>query len=238
MKPIVLFALIISAWTGSAAIAEDEKPICRTRRGTLVVVYKGDNILMCSRSTDDGATWSKSEPIATSAKRPDSIREVKKFEVYPGTCDVLPDDRILVTWNYIADDKAQDGYYERALLYTLSSDDGLTWSEQKLIGPVEGQHLGAVRHNVLSWPDGRWLLPLRVGSPHCLTPKQGNSRCSLWSVLIGNSTSSNKSPAPQKARSWQWGRSYYIPPTRANIGLWSRIFPLSQTPATTPKDAI
>ena len=38
----------------------------------------------------------------------------------------------------VADGKAKDGYYERALLYTPSSDQGRTWSEQQLIGPVEG----------------------------------------------------------------------------------------------------
>src|SRR5581483_9620318 len=139
--------------------------ICQTLDGTLVVVFKGKNVLMRSRSVDGGKTWETPEPIATTAKRPDAIREVKVFEVYPGTADTLPDGRVLVTWNYIADDKAKDGYYERALLYTLSADQGRTWTEQALIGPVDGKHLGAVRHNVLAWPDGRWLLPLRVGPP-------------------------------------------------------------------------
>ena len=115
----------------------------------------------------------KSEPIATTAKRPDVIREVKTFEIYPGTADVLPDDRVLVTWNYIADEKAKDGYYERALLYSISSDQGRTWSEQALIGPVDGKHLGAVRHNVLPWSEGRWLLPLRAGPPRLFDPKTG-----------------------------------------------------------------
>jgi hypothetical protein len=147
--------------------------ICQTRDGTLVVVYKGANVLMRSRSTDGGGTWELPEPIATTAKRPDVIREVQKFEVYPGTADVLPDDRVLVTWNYIADDKATDGYYERALLYTLSADGGRTWSEQGLIGPVDGKHLGAVRHNVLPMSNDRWLLPLRVGPPRVFDPASG-----------------------------------------------------------------
>lgn len=147
--------------------------ICRTHEGTLLVVYKGANVLMCSRSKDDGATWSKPQAIAATADRPDVIRKVKKFEVYPGTADVLPDGRLLVTWNYIADDKATDGYYERALLYILSDDDGRTWSDQQLIGPVDGKHLGAVRHNVLPWSNGRWLLPLRVGPPRVFDPKTG-----------------------------------------------------------------
>ena len=145
--------------------------ICQTPDGTLVAVYKGANVLMRARSTDGGATWEEPVAIATSAKRPDVIRAVKKFEVYPGTADVLPDGRILVTWNYIADDKATDGYYQRALLYTLSSDQGRSWTEQALIGPVDGNHLGAVRHNVLPWSEGRWLLPLRVGPPRLFDPQ-------------------------------------------------------------------
>lgn len=147
--------------------------ICRAHDGTLVVVYKGGNVLMCVRSADDGRTWTEPAPIATTARRPDVIREVKKFEVYPGTADALPGGRLLVTWNYIADDKSKDGYYERALLYTISADQGRTWSDQKLIGPLEGKHLGAVRHNVLPWTDGLWLLPLRVGPPRLFDPRTG-----------------------------------------------------------------
>jgi len=147
--------------------------ICRADDGTLVVVYKGANVLMRSRSVDGGASWEVPVPIATSAQRPSVIREVKIFEVYPGTVDALPDGRLLTTWNYIADDKATDGYYERALLYSLSTDRGQTWSEQSLIGPIDGKHLGAVRHNVLPMADGKWLLPLRVGPPRTYDPRSG-----------------------------------------------------------------
>ncbi|MCE9530910.1 MAG: hypothetical protein K8T89_07280 [Planctomycetes bacterium] len=147
--------------------------ICRTKDGTLVVVYKGPQVLMRTRSTDGGKTWEKPEEIATSAKRPNVIRETKIYEIYPGTVDTLPDDRLVTTWNYIADEKAKDGYYERALLYSISSDQGKTWSDQALIGPIEKTHLGAVRHNVLPWSEGRWLLPLRVGPPRLFDPKTG-----------------------------------------------------------------
>jgi hypothetical protein len=150
--------------------------ICMTKKGTLLVVFKGNNVLMCSRSTDQGKTWSVPSRIKTSAMRPDSIRKAPRFEVYPGTADTLPDGRVLVTWNYIADDKNNDGYYERALLYSISKDDGRSWSEQQLIGPVEGKHLGAVRHNVLPWSDGHWLLPLRTGMPRLFHPATGTLR--------------------------------------------------------------
>lgn len=187
-RPVAFAVVTVFLGFIHAGLAAQEKPvsilaarigghihpsICQTENGTLVVIYKGANVLMCSRSTDDGETWTKPEPIATSARRPDIIHEVKKFEVYPGTADTLPDDRILVTWNYIADDKAKDGYYERALLYSLSSDQGQSWSEQQLIGPVDEKHLGAVRHNVLPWADGQWLLPLRVGPPRLFDPRSG-----------------------------------------------------------------
>src|SRR6266404_1737076 len=74
--------------------------ICRAKDGTLIVVYKGPQVLMRARSTDGGKTWEQPETIATSAKRPEVIRETKTFEVYPGTADALPDGRLLVTWNY------------------------------------------------------------------------------------------------------------------------------------------
>ena len=139
-------------------------------RGTLVVAYKGGQVLKVSRSGDGGVNWSRPEAVLTTAIRPESIRAVKRYEVYPGTLDALPDGRLLLTWNYIADERAKDGYYERALLYSVSADDGRRWSDQALIGPVERKHLGAVRHNVLPWRNGSWLLPLRVGPPRVYDP--------------------------------------------------------------------
>ncbi len=128
--------------------------ICQTDRGDLLVVYQGANVLMCVRSTDGGDSWTKPEAIPPTAKRPQGIRELlQRFEVYPGTVGILPDGRILVTWDFIADAKQDDGYYERVLLYTISSDDGRTWSDQQIIGPVDDKHLGAIRHNVLPWKD-------------------------------------------------------------------------------------
>ena len=42
-----------------------------------------------------------------------------------------------------------------------------------MIGPINGKHLDAVRHNVLPWKDGRWLLTLRMGIPRLFDPKTG-----------------------------------------------------------------
>ena len=194
--------------------------ICRTKDGTLVVVFQapGRNELLRSRSTDGGETWSEPQPIATTKVRPPVIREVKKFEVYPGTADVLPDDRVLVTWNYIADDKATDGYYERALLYSLSSDSGRTWSDQGLIGPVNGKHLGAVRHNVLPWTESRWLLPLRVGPPRLFAPATGrltvfpltgpDGRTHSWQQIVRTDRGTLLAMGPVFLRSTDQGESW------------------------------
>ena len=137
------------------------------------------HVLMCSRSSDDGATWSEPQQIPASLKAPPSIRagEPGMFECYPGTCTALPSGEVLVTWDYRTFGYLENGGgdYERALLYTLSADDGATWSDQHLIfDPVdppdasreEVQHLGWVRHIVLPWPDGRWLLPLAKLNKH------------------------------------------------------------------------
>lgn len=160
--------------------------ICQAKDGTLVVVFKGPQVLLCSRSTDGGATWEEPKEIPTTAKRPESIRPVKIFEVYPGTADTMPDGSIVVTWNYIADDKAKDGYYERALLYTISKDQGRTWSEQGLVGPVNKRHLNAVRHNVLPWVDGQWLLPIRAHVPRTFDPKTGKTE--EFHIIKGSKT--------------------------------------------------
>ena len=69
--------------------------ICRTKDDTLIVVFKGANVLMRVRSTDGGQTWEQPVVIATSSKRPAVIRKVKKFEVYPGTADTHPDDSVV-----------------------------------------------------------------------------------------------------------------------------------------------
>jgi len=175
--------------------------ICQTKNGKLVVVYKGARTLMVSRSTDAGQTWETPVSIVTSGKRPDVIRDTKIFEVYAGTVDRLPDNRLLTTWNYIADEKARDGYYERALLYSLSNDDGLTWSEQALIGPVDGHHLGAVRHNVLAWTDGRWLLPLRGSAPRLFDPKRGD--VTVFPVSVSSPPTEGKPATTTKPLTFQ-----------------------------------
>lgn len=79
---------------------------------------------------------------------------------------MLPGDRILCTWDYYQAGNVAQG---RGLMYTISADRGISWSENHLIfdpaSPPDpkhdvNQHLGTLRHSILPLEDGRWLLPL------------------------------------------------------------------------------
>jgi hypothetical protein len=137
---------------------------CVARSGAVLVFYRGANVLMRVRSRDGGQTWDKPVPVAMTAERPDFVPVVPDVEVYPGTADTLSDGRILLTWNYIARDPAK-AYNLRPLLFSLSKDEGETWSKPQCFGPLDGQHLGAMRNSVLEWSPGTWLLGRREGAP-------------------------------------------------------------------------
>ena len=101
--------------------------ICRCPDGTLVIVYAaneddspGKDVLMCTRSVDDGASWTKQVPIPCSRSRPPSVKDTGVFEVYPGTLTLLPDGSVLLTWDYYQ----SNGLQGRALLYTTSDNCG------------------------------------------------------------------------------------------------------------------
>jgi hypothetical protein len=54
-----------------------------------------------------------SQVTAARRARASSFPSAARVTSMPGLA-VLPDGRLIVTWNYIADDKAKDRYYERA----------------------------------------------------------------------------------------------------------------------------
>ena len=153
--------------------------ICVTADGTLVVVYaidvdksQGKGALVCVTSRDSGASWTAPAVIDASTVRPATIRDTGNCEIYPGTLQTLPDDRILVTWQYRALGDAD--YPEGALCFALSETQGSSWgSVQTIVDPAnppdinsnEPRHLGAMRHGMLTMEDGRWLLPLRDPKP-------------------------------------------------------------------------
>ena len=84
----------------------------------------GKDVLLCATSHDDGASWSEAQPIQATLGRPPSIRDTGSFEVYPGTLQTLPDDRVLVTWQYIATGD-RENYSEGALCFAISEVQAL-----------------------------------------------------------------------------------------------------------------
>ena len=159
--------------------------IVQTADGTLVIVHAiyendspGNDVLVCTRSRDNGASWSPSVPIDCTrfSERPkDAIPELDgTHEVYPGTLTMLPGDRILCTWDYYQSNNVPQG---RALMYTIGEDQGASWGESRLIFDPndppdasldENQHLGTLRHSILLHDDGRWMLPLTVAGNRSL----------------------------------------------------------------------
>lgn len=120
--------------------------ICVTRNGTVVIVHYVENAgqVLISRSTDHGNTWSPSTPI----------RGVK-CKCYPGALTALGDGRILVTWNCWDKDLTT-----RCPHFSLSNDDGKSWSEPKGLPLADPTSRSRVRHSILELTAKEWLFPL------------------------------------------------------------------------------
>src|SRR5882724_6326661 len=93
--------------------------LCVTKKGTLIAVYchaeyKPHRV---TRSTDGGKTWSK----------PALFPHTVNTQVYPGSLTTLADGRIVHAWNvwFSLTPKGRS----RHVAYSISGDDGLTWSE-------------------------------------------------------------------------------------------------------------
>lgn len=133
--------------------------ICKASDGTLVVVYadgpaERKNVLMCTRSTD-GSYWAQPERVEASQLQPGGFADAGPAEVYPGTLRTLPDGRLLLTWCY-----SPNGV-TGAFCYCTSSTHGMSWGGQEVVTHAIHGHLGVMRHGLLVWPDGRWVLTQR-----------------------------------------------------------------------------
>lgn len=125
--------------------------LCMTRKGTLIAVYCKSEYqpYLISRSIDRGKTWSKPQLFPHTVKTP----------VYPGSLTPLADGRVVHAWNvwFTTVDKVKS----RHVAYSISNDEGVTWSEPRSLGKATDAKLGSViRHPIVELAPKAWLFPL------------------------------------------------------------------------------
>ncbi|MFM7097796.1 MAG: sialidase family protein [Gemmataceae bacterium] len=122
-----------------------------TKKGNLVAVYcKSEyNPYLVTRSLDMGKTWSK----------PALFPHTVDTQVYPGSLTTLADGRLVHAWNvwFNIDDKKRS----RHVAFSISEDDGVTWSKPKNINKNKDEKIESViRHPIVELSTDKWLLPL------------------------------------------------------------------------------
>jgi len=164
MRRFRLFAAAISLVVAPAfAGSDDLQPVriavpvgghihpaaCVSDKGTVVVTYGRVNHvdLRVTRSTDGGKTWTEPTPFPHTVKK----------TYYPGSLTTLSDGRLLHCWNRWDTPLTQKE--PRSVLYSLSEDDGVTWSDPQPF-PRDPAVRSIIRHPIVELAPDRWLLSL------------------------------------------------------------------------------
>jgi hypothetical protein len=162
LKELTVAILAALFWTLSAFAQEPVRlesgvsghihpALCRTKKGTLVAVFCKSEYkpYLITRSTDGGKSWSAPTPF------PHTV----STQVYPGSLTTLSDGRLLHAWNvWFA---PTEGVKSRYVAFSLSSDDGVTWSEPKALNKnADPKVHSVIRHPILELSPKSWLFPL------------------------------------------------------------------------------
>lgn len=161
MKQLLVLVLLNAVVRGQAAddiVRLDSKvsghihpALCLTKKGTLLAIYCQTEYkpYRLTRSTDGGKTWSA----------PVLFPHTVNTQVYPGSLTTLADGRIVHAWNvwFAVDAKTRS----RFVAYSISGDDGLTWSEPVHLDKNKNPAVHSViRHPLVELSPTQWLLPL------------------------------------------------------------------------------
>lgn len=126
---------------------------CVTKKGTVLVIFGQQEYvdLRITRSSDGGRTWSE----------PAKYGPTQKVNIYPGSLTTLADGRVLHVWNVWYPDKEAQGGKSRFAQFSVSADDGHTWSEPKnLAKPKTPEPHSVLRHPIVELAADQWLFPL------------------------------------------------------------------------------
>ncbi len=126
---------------------------CVTKKGTVLVIFGQREYvdLRITRSSDGGKTWTE----------PAKYGPTQKVDIYPGSLTTLSDGRILHVWNVWYPEKEAKGGRSRFAQFSLSDDDGLTWSEPtSLAKPKTPEPHSVLRHPIVELSPDQWLFSL------------------------------------------------------------------------------
>lgn len=125
--------------------------LCITTKGTLVATFCKKEYMphLITRSTDGGKTWTI----------PTLFPPTDKIAIYPGSLTTLSDGRLLHCWNvWFAPVEKEKSRY---VAFSISSDDGLTWSAPvNLAKNADPKIHSVIRHPIVELSPTAWLFPL------------------------------------------------------------------------------